>query len=85
MHDQALEPREKPTIGWCEIATAHTAIRGDVCDDPTPSSANSHAAFWLGTIATAEAQPKMTITVVTQPFGTQPQFTKVDQPICATD
>jgi TRAP-type transport system periplasmic protein len=39
------------------------------------------AAFWLGTVATADAQQKLTITVVTQPFGTQPQFTKVDQPI----
>jgi TRAP-type C4-dicarboxylate transport system substrate-binding protein len=39
------------------------------------------AALWLGTAATADAQQKLTITVVTQPFGTQPQFTKVDQPI----
>ena len=39
------------------------------------------AAFWLGTVATADAQQKLTITIVTQPFGTQPQFTKVDQPI----
>lgn len=34
------------------------------------------AACWLGTIATADAQQKMTVTIVTQPFGTQPQFTK---------
>jgi TRAP-type C4-dicarboxylate transport system substrate-binding protein len=39
------------------------------------------AAFWLGMVATADAQQKLTITIVTQPFGTQPQFTKVDQPI----
>jgi TRAP-type C4-dicarboxylate transport system substrate-binding protein len=39
------------------------------------------AACWLGTVATAEAQQKMTVTIVTQPFGTQPQFTKVDQPL----
>ena len=39
------------------------------------------AACWLGTVATADAQQKMTVTIVTQPFGTQPQFTKVDQPI----
>lgn len=39
------------------------------------------AAFWIGTAATADAQQKLTMTVVTQPFGTQPQFTKVDQPI----
>ena len=39
------------------------------------------AALWLATAATADAQQKLTITVVTQPFGTQPQFTKVDQPI----
>jgi TRAP-type C4-dicarboxylate transport system substrate-binding protein len=39
------------------------------------------AALWLGTAGTADAQQKLTITVVTQPFGTQPQFTKVDQPI----
>jgi len=37
--------------------------------------------LWLATVATADAQQKLTITVVTQPFGTQPQFTKVDQPI----
>ena len=30
------------------------------------------AACWLGTVATAEAQQKMTVTIVTQPFGTQP-------------
>jgi len=39
------------------------------------------AALWLGTTAPANAQQKMTVTIVTQPFGTQPQFTKVDQPI----
>src|SRR4051794_36624444 len=39
------------------------------------------AAFWLGTVVTADAQQKLTVTIVTQPFGTQPQFTKVDQPI----
>jgi TRAP-type C4-dicarboxylate transport system substrate-binding protein len=39
------------------------------------------AAFWLAMVATADAQQKLTITIVTQPFGTQPQFTKVDQPI----
>jgi TRAP-type transport system periplasmic protein len=39
------------------------------------------AACWLATVATADAQQKMTVTIVTQPFGTQPQFTKVDQPI----
>ena len=39
------------------------------------------AALWLGAVAIADAQQKLTITVVTQPFGTQPQFTKVDQPI----
>jgi TRAP-type transport system periplasmic protein len=39
------------------------------------------AALWLATAASATAQQKLTITVVTQPFGTQPQFTRVDQPI----
>jgi TRAP-type transport system periplasmic protein len=29
----------------------------------------------------AHAQQKLTVTIVTQPFPTQPQFTKVDQPI----
>ena len=38
-------------------------------------------ALWLATAAAADAQQKLTITVVTQPFGTQPQFTKIDQPI----
>jgi TRAP-type C4-dicarboxylate transport system substrate-binding protein len=40
------------------------------------------AALWLATTAAdAEAQQKLTITIVTQPVGTQPQFTRVDQPI----
>jgi TRAP-type C4-dicarboxylate transport system substrate-binding protein len=44
------------------------------------------AALWLATtlLATtfdAVAQQKLTITIVSQPFGTQPQFTRVDQPI----
>src|SRR6187399_3626729 len=33
--------RTRRSVG-AEIATAHSAIRGDVCDDPTPSRANSH-------------------------------------------
>src|SRR3979409_2786445 len=39
------------------------------------------AALWLATTATADAQQKLTVTIVTQPFGTQPQVNKVDQPI----
>jgi TRAP-type C4-dicarboxylate transport system substrate-binding protein len=39
------------------------------------------AALGLSWPAGVHAQPKRTITVVTQPFPTQPQFTRVDQPL----
>src|SRR3712207_5247134 len=35
----------------------------------------------LALSCSAHAQQKRTITIVTQPFPTQPQFTRVDQPI----
>lgn len=39
------------------------------------------AIVWLGTTIGSEAQQKMNIAVVTQPFGTMPQFIRVDQPL----
>src|SRR3954470_22256382 len=84
MTDPRGARRSRREVG-ANIATAHSK--------PTPGSEEMFvmpprhrvltaiAAFWLAMVATADAQQKLTITIVTQPFGTQPQFTKVDQPI----
>lgn len=43
--------------------------------------AAASAVLLLGAMTGAGAQQKMTISVVTQPFGTMPQYVKVDQPL----
>jgi hypothetical protein len=64
-----------------EIAKPQSGIGGEFVMIARYPLLSAIAACWLATTATADAQHKMTVTIVTQPFGTQPQFTKVDQPI----
>ena len=63
-----VDAREKPTIGRRRSEQLAAGSEEMLVMTPRDRVLTAIAAFWLGTIATADAQQKLTITIVTQPF-----------------